>query len=183
MKYRLERFFLNLLRLVFNFDKWHVNNNKYNRLYKLIIAEKISKLDLDVVVEIGCGMGDVISSIKAREKVGYDITKNIIKAASIRYFFNSVNFKVGEINDVEEKNIGALIMVNWIHNIEQNELRSMIINIINNITYLVVDVIDNKYQKNYKYIHNFKFLKEKACLVSSFRVLNEPRQFQIWKIN
>ena len=68
------------LQKIIGFDKWHLSNFK-ERTYVLSTVNRINELIQDgkvssgTVLEIGCGLGDIISSIRWQNKLGYDVDK------------------------------------------------------------------------------------------------------------
>jgi len=73
------------------------------------------------VVDIGCGLGDIISRVNTNSRYGYDISNKIIKAAIFKNK-KDINFHNGSILDVNSnskiKSISILILVNWTHGID-----------------------------------------------------------------
>ena len=46
-----------------------------------MVIDEINKFNFNVVIDVGCGLGNIIKRINAPYRVGIDIDKNIIKAA------------------------------------------------------------------------------------------------------
>src|SRR5271167_800480 len=55
-----------ILHCIFKFDGWHVLNMYENRTYKKVIVKKVNDLHPSITVEVGCGLGEIISKIDAR---------------------------------------------------------------------------------------------------------------------
>lgn len=78
-----HRIYLTIIRLKFKFDPWHVSGNISCRTYKREVLSLVKSLGfINSAVEIGCGLGDLISNIDAPKRVGIDIDKNVINAAA-----------------------------------------------------------------------------------------------------
>lgn len=80
--------FLLLGRHIFGYSRW--NARPINRKpYALHIIETVERLIEDgqirngYIVEVGCGMGDIIGNIKYDKKIGVDIDEHVIRAAKI----------------------------------------------------------------------------------------------------
>jgi len=150
-----------ILRVIYKFDSWHISGSFYCRQYKRDIVKEVNNLEgLDnysCVVEIGCGLGDLVSRINVQRKFGYDIDKNSIKAARVLY--KKTHFFLGSFDEVKnsiEQNISILILVNWIHNIPKDELMWDINNLVNDkkVAYIILDEVLPSVS-GYKYYHDF----------------------------
>ncbi|MCD7724860.1 MAG: hypothetical protein LUI12_04820 [Clostridiales bacterium] len=73
-----------LLQRIFKYDIWHITEvNK--RPYACWTIEKINKIintDTQLkkmeIVEIGCGLGDIISHIKVKNRYGLDVSEKVV---------------------------------------------------------------------------------------------------------
>jgi len=116
-----------LLKLVFRFDDWHVNIIA-DRLYaQAIVRHCNNKPDRTSVVEIGCGLGDIIRRLKYGIKLGLDMDQHVIRAAK----FNSclslspVTFRQFTFPDDElEHEYSTIITVNWVAEIQPDVLKA-----------------------------------------------------------
>ncbi len=137
-----------IMQKIFKFAPWHVGNPyelSDERDYKKRIVEELNQLNLDTVVELGCGLGEIIKRIKATRKYGIDIDDKAIAFAA-RHNTKGVIFKNGSFRDVLTlgiKKIDCLIMVNWTFSIEPEILKKEMDNLIGNldITYIVTESI------------------------------------------
>jgi len=169
----------------FRFDKWHMQANYLCRPYKNMVVELVNDLDVTGVIEIGCGLGDILANINVQARVGVDSDAGVIKACEKIYDNNIVwinksakNFDFSVMND----NIECLIMVNWIHNLNQKQLLDIMLPAFKKINYLIVDSIDKDTLLQYRYKHDFSFLKEHAKKIIVKRVKDEPRSFLVFKV-
>jgi SAM-dependent methyltransferase len=178
---KTERIVNRMLYLKYGFDRWHIGNGSQSRGYKKIIATKINLLHPETVIEIGCGLGDILRHAHAPVRVGCDIDERVISAARVRSVLLGIDFRVGDSCVISENDIDVLIMVNWIHNLSPEELAEIIGNFITRTRYFIFDSIDPNAPKNYKYGHDFGYLSTRARLVDTFRVDGEPRTFLIWE--
>lgn len=169
------------LFLIFRFDKWHIRNGCHSRPYKKAVASKINSLKPKIVVELGCGLGDILRLVQSPRKIGYDIDNSVVRAARVKSLFQKIIYSVGDSSNVVECDIDVLIMVNWIHNLSPNLLESIINEFLPRVNYFVFDSIDQEKHFMYKYIHDFQFMHKYAKVYDVFRVHGEPRQFIIWK--
>lgn len=172
-----------LLSRIYGFDRWHIANGGRCRAYKGIIADKINHLrpNLSTVVEVGCGLGDILRHVKSTTRIGCDIDERVIRAARIRALFQNIDFRVGNSTVVSETMIDAVIMVNWIHNLSPSDLSKLVAPFLPNTKYFVFDSIDEEALSTYKYGHDFQFLCDRARVVDTFKVRGEPRSFLIFE--
>ena len=153
--------FLNILWLVFHFERWHVSSSFACRTYKKVTVDAINKVNPETVVELGCGLGEIIGRIKSRRRIGIDIDERVLSAAKFLYGRN-VEFQKGsfeEISRINEDYIDVLVMCNWIHNIDPKSLRMEIEKLLKKkkIKYIIVDSIEVNIE-GYKYKHDINEL-------------------------
>ena len=92
-------------------DEWKDKNKYYwgdlEKLCSFLVPENAS------VLEIGCGTGDLLACIKAREKVGIDYSASMIKIASKKY--PDIDFIVMEAENLKfNKTFDYVILSNLI---------------------------------------------------------------------
>jgi SAM-dependent methyltransferase len=169
------------LWLVFRFEKWHIAPFTGKEYCRVIVSELNKKSARNTVVDLGCGLGDIVSRLRYKNKLGIDIDCNVINAAN---FLNNFSGKNGESSRYICQNIfeaelegmyDVVVIVNWIHNIPPSELKALFRQLFtNNLAadgYLVFDVIDNT---NYKYNHDIGFL---ASELSKDYTIYEPFEY------
>jgi hypothetical protein len=158
----LDIIYLRILKFFYKFDSWHTVSSYSCRKYKKQLIEIINNIENEniVTVEIGCGLGDIISRVDSENRFGFDFDNRVINASRILH--KNTTFLCGSFEDVLLLNtkIDLLILVNWIHNISMKELENSIelINSTSSIQYIVVDEVLESI-KGYKYHHNFSKLK------------------------
>lgn len=163
----------------FHFDRWHLMPINL-RPYALDMAKDISQIleennINEPIVEIGCGLGEILAKIKCNnEKYGYDVSTEAIQAASQLY--RNIKFKQGSFADVELNQVGVLIMVNFIHNISPETLRDLLDEFLsNNATRVIVfDSVVNSDNSKYKYTHTAALLKNQ-----SYRLLRKTKEYEV----
>ena len=58
----ITRYYLRFLFVFNKIDKWHFRANYYCRPYKKNIIDIVNIINPDIVVEIGCGIGDILKT-------------------------------------------------------------------------------------------------------------------------
>jgi SAM-dependent methyltransferase len=114
-------FIFKFLEIIYGFDEWHASSCYELRFYKQIVVNVLNKRVQkdDIVVEVGCGLGEIISRIKSNYKYGLDIDGNVIKAAAV--LDRNINFIHGSLVDFNQ-DIDYLIAVNFLHKFNKKEL-------------------------------------------------------------
>ena len=155
---------LKWLKLKYGFEDWHANNPPSCRPYKKFVADIINKESPKVVVEVGCGLGDILNLIHADTKYGIDHSPEVIAAAQSidreSTFLHGGFEKLGQIEDSE---IDYVIVIGCLHYFSPSDLSKNLVPHLNKVKFLVLDqfalnqapVPGNNCPP---YIHDFKFL-------------------------
>ena len=156
-----------LLMFLFRFEWWHTSPSD-NRPYACDIVSELRKRKADgSVLELGCGLGDILGKIKCREKYFFDVSDNVLRAAKFLQYFsfkNTLNH-YKEFNFIEDTldkkmSVDVVILVNWIHAYKTSILREKFSDLtkfnLNPGGIVVFDLIENN--SNYKYNHRIQEL-------------------------
>ena len=177
------RFFLYILRLYFGFDKWHSGSPFYCKPYKKQLVDLINQLKISSALEIGCGLGDIISRINAPLKYAYDNCLKTIQAAKFLYPNSGVTFLKGTFNNIKKHKSEAVILIGWLHEMEPKILSSNILKIIKltNCRYLVVDGVRREV-KNYGFYLSANFWKQFGTIEKIITSIDQVRYFYLIKV-
>ncbi len=154
-----KRFWYFCLWCIFGFDDWHVSP-KEHRKYALDLIQYLCKhVHKDMVmVEIGCGMGEIVRSVGLRYPqmaiYGLDRCPKVISAAKFVDFKQVVHYAVGSFQEVKGLKIDYLITINFTHVIPPDALQQYYqeITAANEITHIVVDSVMSE---TYAFNHDF----------------------------
>lgn len=159
-----HRFPRHVLKTFFQFDAWHLISPAERKYVGEIITflNSLPKSQRKNVIEIGCGLGDIIRNLHFQKKTGYDGENKVIKAASLvsvlsfdRTRFLPFVFPSSVLKD----KCSAIIMVNWIHHIDPDVLKEYIQTYFSeNVLPGGCIVVDTVQASNYKYNHNISHL-------------------------
>lgn len=151
------------LQKIIGFNQWHLNslNERFyalptiNRLNELIQNGEVAS---GTILELGCGLGDIISSIYWHDRLGYDIDRKVIFAAKIIH--PEVSFRVGTFNQIRDKKISVLIALNFMHEIKYEDCYKYFSRLFrhNEVDFIVVDAVQTP---PYPYAHNYEKLFKK----------------------
>jgi hypothetical protein len=179
--FRLRLYFF-LLFLIFKFDKWHFRATYYCSPYKKSAVDIINKniSNSDIVVEVGCGIGEIISRINCRTRIGIDRCANVINAAKFYNRKENIKFISGSFNSIDT-NFDHILLLNFTHEISENKLIGILKIMIlkHNPKTIFIDSYHNNYFKHLRHhdfikiFSHFKVyvLKEKKLLGDGKRLL------------
>src|SRR4051812_1817284 len=120
LRRRLQRWARAVLQRAYGFDRWHIGHA--GEAYARDIVRALNAWparEREAVVDIGCGLGDIVRRLAFRERLGLDADEGVLGAARLlaRFQrgasprFGRFHFPQSELSGV----YNAIIMVNWIH--------------------------------------------------------------------
>jgi len=185
LRCRIERIWLKALRYIFQFDAWHANAPYACRPYKKSVVALANSLRLHTAVEIGCGLGDILSRVNAQTRYGVDLDPRVIRAAQFLHP-RQIIWIAGPAAILDRKmapseSIDCLIMVNWIHNLSSEELTGVLAPLLPRTRYLILDAVDKDAPASYRFRHDLAFLTGRATQLVAVRVPHEPRRFLLFR--
>ena len=173
-----------ILYKIFNFDRWHATTVVGNNYVPLII-KTVNSSDASNVVEIGCGLGEIILNIDAKNKLCLDKSQEVLNAASLiskLKFKNAVFKKFDFTNDILKDKHDVIIMVNWPYVINKKILKDKFsILFSKNLYDSGFIIIDTVADKHYRHNHDINVITENLiCDVSEIGEF-KPRR-TLWKV-
>jgi len=136
---------LRLVRAAFGFESWHASAPAACRPYKGIVRAAADALGPGTAVEVGCGLGEIVAGVRAGARYGIDIDPAVLRAALFLHG-RRVSFTQGSLEaaaDLPAASIDVLIMCNWLHSVETDELRGRLRCLLaaRRVGHIVIDVI------------------------------------------
>ena len=182
----ISKIYRRFLKLIFGFDKWHISPLK-ERPYAIDIIRYCNKLSTrSFFAEIGCGLGDITRNVLFENRTGYDMDEKVLKAARFLPVIGSrksITYKVFHFPEtLLSGSLNVLTMVNWIHHVEPETLKTKLSEYFNkNLLTKGEIIIDTVQDPTYKYNHDIKFLsKDLNC---SIHCLGKyARKREVWAI-
>jgi hypothetical protein len=182
---KLRYILRNCLQKIYSFDKWHIQppcEKKYVRYIRKYIEEMGEN---GTYVEIGCGLGDIIGDLKVNgDKYGYDISKEAVRCASMLH--KRTHFIIGSCDNVKLGKIKCLIMVNWIQDESDDNVKQWIrmLKTNNNIECFIVDKFVMT-TESYRYLHDWQMILGEEYKLKSrskgFAAAQNNRRFiEVW---
>jgi len=164
---------------------WHTESNIYCRPYKWRVIEVANSLNPNSVIEIGCGLGEIISRVKAQYRVGIDIDKSAI------YFANKLNkgpiYIEGSFDSVltlQVNEIDLLIMVGFIHAISMDTLSFHINQILDSkrCKYIITDIYREDYPDR-GVVHDLSKYNKRIKLINVYDDHEGYRYIMLWRVD
>ena len=117
------------LRIWFKYPKWHDLALIECEYAQYIVRHLNKKQTRGQVLEIGCGMGNILRNLDFETRIGVDIDDKVLKAFGFLNYFSSANKNIKLVNlGIDDlpiyKNCDAIILVNWIHELDKQTLLS-----------------------------------------------------------
>lgn len=155
----IERVMRKICVKIFHLDEWfyYDYDDKEYAQYVVKNVNNIIRRDKKAkgyIIEIGCGLGDVIGNIERQKeitKIGLDKEKKVVWAAKILH--SDMLFLKGSFENVRRKKVYCLIMVNLLHFIDSDYSKREIRKILHNnyVKYVVLDELRDTENSSYRY--------------------------------
>lgn len=136
----------------YGFDKWHVSPYEH-RKYAIETGKYISRFRPELMVDIGCGLGDLLRHTKLAQTgkgFGYDLSESAIKVARKLSKSEKLNFQKGSFASIHfEKIIDYLTALNFMHGSPEEKWKQQFDILLkqNKIHHIVVDVFPEALEK------------------------------------
>jgi SAM-dependent methyltransferase len=175
-----------VLRAVFGFDLWHVNRLS-DRPYARAIVSYLNGLPEErrgAVVEIGCGLGDIIRRLRFRQRIGLDAERGAIRAARLLVrgsFASGLHFAELRFPHTLDGRFDAIIMVNWPHLVDESTLQPPLDAYVReHLKPSGVLIIDTVQDRAYTFNHSITRLAPEGSTVT--KLGDFARQREVWVI-
>lgn len=140
LRYIAFKSLIRFFRLFFKIDGWHGMHNRFNRPYKQDLINYLQENKFNNVLEIGCGIGEIIGNSKAKKSLGLDIDNEVVKLATLLY--PKTRFITGDANIIDTSiHYDCVVIVNWIHNFDLNYFVNIIYPKIKSAKVFILDEI------------------------------------------
>jgi hypothetical protein len=139
-------------------------------------------------IEVGCGLGEIVSRIEGRRRLGFDVDDAVI-AAACHLYGPASEFFVAGIADFEAiacASLGAadlLIMVNWPHGLAWDKFSAHVLKIVRmlSVQHVLMDTILPEIS-GYAYHHTIEDLRTLGEVVLTRLASDQVRQLHVIRI-
>lgn len=171
----------------FGFDPWHARSPFECRAYKREVVRLADRLRPQATIEVGCGLGEIVSRVASGQRFGFDIDAAVVPAAS-HLHGDRCRFGVAGIADMgtiraavdRPEGADVLIMVNWAHALPWPELADDVRRLAAalSIRYLIMDTIAPGVA-GYAHHHTQEALAELGPVVESIASADGVRRLHV----
>lgn len=143
-------------------ERWHAGGVERHP-YRQEILRRLRAHAPAALLEVGCGLGDIVCRVNASQRLGGDMSSRVLWAARLchpwQWLAHGVRFRKMCLGDPVQGRFDAVVCVNFIHMIAPADLRAYLRALVqDNLApkgLLVFDVVANP---QYKYNHDAEFL-------------------------
>ena len=161
------------LQKQFGFHPWHVQSPYLRRSYKARVVKLVNDQQPETVVEIGCGLGEIVARTGARHRFGFDRDLAAVTAAAVPHGRHT-SFHQGELQQSEEiarvvaRPIDVLVAVNWPHMLSMDDIAQALKDLVHrvHVSTLVIDTIRPE-RSGYEHYHSLADVSRLGTVLSS----------------
>lgn len=184
------------LQKKYKFGDWHRMQPFEFKKYSQDVVRFVSGHEPGIVVDVGCGLGELLSSIKwsgsvSNSKVqpgrgiGFDVSGNLIDAAAFLGRRKSrLEFHVGSFADIDIKEpIDFLIALNFMHVAKAEYWKSEFETLCcqNTIRHIIIDTVPEKELPAMHFLDFREILPPKYSLYKQLGPYDNGRTVEIWR--
>ncbi|MDE7339400.1 MAG: SAM-dependent methyltransferase [Lachnospiraceae bacterium] len=128
----------------YHFDTWHLNPYEWKE-YAQACVRCINSRSCGTVVDIGCGLGEILQHIKADKRIGLDLQEEVVMAAR-ELNRGEIRFETGSFGDLTERPVDYLITLNFMHGGTESDWAEIyhVAALRNDVKHFVVDTVPEK---------------------------------------
>jgi len=161
----LERACKTVLHQLFHFDPWHLSTRLQRRYPEDIVRHLNARPEAGrrSALEIGCGLGDILRSLRFSARTGYDSDPRVLKAARVLSRIacsGRISFRPFTFPDTPlRERYDVILLVNWIHEVPSETLtRELHRYLRDHLTAGGELIIDTVQSRDYRFNHSIAAL-------------------------
>lgn len=166
----------------YHFNPWHLSPYEWKE-YAQVCARYINAHNCGTVVDIGCGLGEILQHVRADKKIGLDLEKEVITAAC-KLNDKSIHFQTGSFADLVESPIDYLITLNFMHGSTEAEWAETYHTaaVQNNVLHFIVDTVPDKiFGPTVHFLDWSKILPHNYKKIERFGPFLSGRYVEVWE--
>lgn len=102
------------LQKKYGFLKWNVSPYEL-RPYIQACAKYINATGHQSVMDVGCGLGEMLRHVNCEKRIGFDVEAESIRAAKYLDKKHDIDFRVGTFDKIRGLNADILVSLNFMH--------------------------------------------------------------------
>jgi SAM-dependent methyltransferase len=165
---RLQLAYRKMLCNLLGIERWHAGGEERHP-YRQEILRQLHARAPTSMLEIGCGLGDILCRVPAGSRLGCDVSARVLWGARLshplQWLLRGTRFATLRLGDPVQDRFDAVVCVNFIHIIPPSELQAALRALArDNLApggVLVFDVVSNP---QYRYNHEPEFLLKELGL-------------------
>ena len=147
----------------------------------MVAVAMANSIKPESVIEIGCGLGEIISRIDSTTKIGFDTCDKVLMAAS-DYHDQTIRWQSGSFFEAQTFEKDLLIAINWINNLSPEELEKNILSNKSTTKYFLLESI-TKNTDGFRYYHDFSFMEKFSERIDRQECgYGEPRELILFRV-
>ncbi len=186
-----NKLYYRILAHRYGFDLWHAKSPFECRGYKREVVDLAQGLNPKTVIEVGCGLGEIVSRLRDCRRIGFDIDSRVVAAArelnggvDIQFECAALNSKDIICTTLDDVGADLLIMVNWPHSLPWLEVVSSTTHLTRalSLKYLIIDTIAAS-TPGYPHYHSLADLQCLGNVIQSKPSIDGVRTLHVISLN
>jgi hypothetical protein len=184
----MKKIFFRFLGFRYGFGSWHASAPYECRPYKAEVVSLANGLQPSITVEIGCGLGEILSRVCGHKRLGFDVDPAVITAAR-QLYGQKCEFGVASIANIDAicqavgESADLLIMVNWPHGLPWKEFSVNVLSLARalSIRHVLMDTIVPG-TPGYAHYHSRGDLEILGDIVITHQAVDGVRQLHVVRV-
>lgn len=171
------------LQKKYRYYKWNIKPFEL-REYIQVVAEIINKDQPNSIIDIGCGLGELLRHIHKRSGgifLGYDLDPASIEVAKVLDKKRKIHFEVGTFDAVSGQSVDYLVTLNFMGGADEEYWKPFYQSFLarNKVKRVIVDVLSEKYGNHH--LDFTKVLPEEYQLIIDKGPYMADRHIQVFE--
>lgn len=170
------------MRKKYHFDSWHLSPYEWKE-YAQVCVKYVNAHNCGSVVDIGCGLGEILQHVKADKKTGLDLQEEVIMAAR-ELSGGKASFETGSFGDLREAPVDYLISLNFMHGGTEEDWTQIYHRAAsrNDVRHFIVDTVPEKaFGPSVHHLDWSKILPQNYRRIERFGPFLSGRYVEVWE--
>lgn len=166
----------------YHFAAWHLSPYEWKK-YAQECVHYVNKHGCKTIVDIGCGLGEILLHVNATKKIGLDLDEGAIMAAR-ELCGKTIIFEKGSFSDLIQNSIDYCITLNFMHGGLESEWKKVyhLMAERNDIKHFIVDTVPDKaFSSATKFLNWSEILPDNYKRVEHLGPFLSGRYLEVWE--